>query len=196
MKTFPWKRALELFASFFKIGAFTFGGGYAMIAVIENECVAKKGWITHDEMMDITVVAESTPGPVAINTATFVGYKTAGVLGSFFATFGTVLPSFLIIFFLSAFLDRFLSIAWVANAFRGIKVAVAFLIFSAGWKMFRKMKRSALNLAVFAACFLVMLLVNLGLFSFSSIYLILLSAVVGLVLFALDSVKTGKGADK
>lgn len=180
------RRLWELFCSFFKIGAFTFGGGYAMIAVIENECVEKKKWIDHDTMMDITVVAESTPGPVAINTATFVGYRVSGVWGSLFATFGTVLPSFLIIFIISMFLDDFLSIRWVASAFRGIQTAVAFLIFAAGWKMFRKLKKSPLNVSLFALSFLVILAVNLGVFSFSAIGLILISALVGLVKYSLD----------
>ena len=89
---------IELFLTFLKIGLFTFGGGYAMISIIENNCVEKKKWITHDEMMDITVIAESTPGPIAINCATFVGYKIAGILGAIAATFGVVAPSFVIIF--------------------------------------------------------------------------------------------------
>ena len=101
MKKYP---LLDLFLTFLKIGAFTFGGGYAMIALIEDACVAKKGWLTHEEFMDITVIAESTPGPVAINTATFVGYKKKGPLGSLCATFGVVLPSFVIIFLISLFL--------------------------------------------------------------------------------------------
>lgn len=86
----------QLFFTFLKIGVFTFGGGYAMISVIENNCVEKKKWINHEEMMDIAVIAESTPGPIAINCATFVGYKIAGFLGAFLATLGLVLPSFCI----------------------------------------------------------------------------------------------------
>lgn len=86
----------QLFFTFLKIGVFTFGGGYAMISVIENNCVEKKKWISHEEMMDIAVIAESTPGPIAINCATFVGYKIAGFLGAFLATLGLVLPSFCI----------------------------------------------------------------------------------------------------
>lgn len=192
MKKQSGKKLWTLFCSFFKIGAFTFGGGYAMIAIIENECVSEKKWITHDEMMDITVVAESTPGPVAINTATFVGYKTAGALGSFCATAGVVLPSFLIIFLISSFLKNFLEIRWVASAFQGIKAAVAFLIFAAGWKMFGKMKKKPLEIAVFAACFLTMLLVNLGVFSFSAIYLILVAGIVGLVAYGIETLRKGE----
>ena len=126
---------MELFLTFFNIGIFTFGGGYAMISIIENNCVEKKKWITHDEMMDITVIAESTPGPIAINCATFVGYKRAGLLGASAATLGVVVPSFTIIFVISTFLDNFLEIPVIANAFMGIKVGVGILIFRAGFTM-------------------------------------------------------------
>ena len=191
--TKPKKSLLELFLTFFKIGAFTFGGGYAMLSIVENEMTTKKKWLTHDEMMDIFVVAESTPGPVAINTATFVGYKIGGILGSLCATLGVVLPSFVIIFIISVFLKNFLEITWVANAFRGIKAAVAFLIFGAGWKMFRKMKKKPLEITLFIAALIVMLLVNFDLFYVSAIYLILISAAVGITC-ALFSGK-GKGGD-
>ncbi len=115
---------LDLFLTFAKIGLFTFGGGYAMISLIENSCVEKKQWITHDEMMNVTVIAESTPGPIAINCATFVGYKQKGFTGAISATIGMVLPSFCIIFLISMFLDNFLEITWIAHAFMGIKIAV------------------------------------------------------------------------
>jgi chromate transporter len=182
---------LNLFLTFFKIGAFTFGGGYAMISIIENECVSEKKWLSHDEMMDITVVAESTPGPLAINTATFVGYKVGGTLGSFMATGGVVLPSLIIIGIIALFLENFLEITWVASAFRGIKAAVAFLIFGAGWKMLKKMKKTPLNLLIFFAALLVMMGANFALYSVSSIYLIIISAVIGLVLYALSAVREG-----
>ena len=182
MKKILW----DLFSTFFKIGAFTFGGGYAMISIIENECVSKKKWLTHDEMMDITVIAESTPGPLAINTSTFVGYRVGGFFGALCATFGTVLPSLVIISVIALFLENFLEITWVASAFRGIKAAVAFLIFAAGWKMASKMKKNAVSVSVFAVCFLVMILANFGFYRFSSIYLILISAVFGLVLFGVN----------
>ena len=132
---------IDLFLTFAKIGLFTFGGGYAMISLIENDCVEKKRWITHDEMMDVTVIAESTPGPIAINCATYVGYKKGRLPGAIIATFGIVLPSFIIIFLISKFFDRFLEITWVANAFRGIKIAVGILIVDAAVKMLIKMKK-------------------------------------------------------
>lgn len=185
---------LKLFATFFKIGAFTFGGGYAMISIIENECVSEKKWLTHDEMMDITVVAESTPGPLAINTATFVGYKVGGVLGSVAATCGVVLPSLIIIGIIALFLENFLEIKWVASAFKGIKAAVAFLIFNAGWKMFKKMKKTKLSIVLFALALILMLCKNFELFPVSSILLIVLSAIVGLVVYGIGVI--GKGGNE
>ena len=186
-KKFLWK----LFATFFKIGAFTFGGGSAMISIIENECVSEKKWLTHDEMMDITVVAESTPGPLAINTATFVGYKVGGVLGSVAATFGVVLPSLIVISIIALFLENFLAIKWVASAFKGIKAAVAFLIFGAGWKMFNKMKKTKLSVLLFSLALILMMCKNFDLFPVSSILLIALSAVVGLVVYGIGVMRKG-----
>lgn len=137
---------MELFFTFVKIGLFTFGGGYAIISMIENNCVEKKAWITHDEMMDVTVIAESTPGPIAINCATFIGYKKAVFLGALVATLGIVVPSFIVIFLISMFLDNFLEITIVANAFKGIKVGVGLLILDAAITMINKMqKRNCLD---------------------------------------------------
>ena len=127
----PNKLFWELFRVFFRIGLFTFGGGYAMIAIIEEACVEKRRWITREEMDHLIVVAESTPGPIAINCATFVGYRQAGFFGAICATVGMILPSFLVIFAVSRFLDRFLKIPVVGNAFKGIKLAVGILIVDA-----------------------------------------------------------------
>ena len=129
---------LDLFLTFARIGLFTFGGGYAMIAIIENLCVEQKKWITHEEMMDMTVIAESTPGPIAINCATYVGYKQRGLWGAIAATLGIVLPSFLVIFIIAHFLDGFLAYPLVARAFSGIRAAVVALILSAMWKIAKK----------------------------------------------------------
>ena len=142
---------MELFFTFVKIGLFTFGGGYAMISMIENNCVEKKAWITHDEMMDVTVIAESTPGPIAINCATFTGYKKAGFLGALVATLGIVVPSFIVIFLISMFLDNFLEITIVANAFKGIKVGVGLLILDAAITMINKMQKKKLSRLIIAA---------------------------------------------
>lgn len=132
---------LDLFLTFAKVGLFTFGGGYAMISLIEDTCVRKKQWITHEDMMNVTVIAESTPGPIAINCATFVGYKQKGLPGAVMATLGMILPSFLVILLISTFLEHFLEIAWIANAFKGIRIAVGILILDAALKMIRKMPK-------------------------------------------------------
>ena len=174
---------LDLFLTFAKIGLFTFGGGYAMIALIEDICVEKKRWITHDEMMNITVIAESTPGPIAINCATYVGYKQKGLSGAAAATVGMVLPSFCVIFLISRFLDRFLEIAWIAHAFRGIKIAVGILILDAAVRMLRKMQKKALPLTIMGCAFLAMLLIDVFALRISSITLMLTAAAVSLVLF-------------
>ena len=126
----------------FKIGLFTFGGGYAMISLLENEFVSKKKWLEHDEFMDLVVIAESTPGPIAINCSTYIGYKQSKILGALVATLGMVIPSFTIVYLISLFFNQFLSIAWVESAFKGIQVGVVFLILSAGIKMLKKIKKN------------------------------------------------------
>ena len=168
----------ELFFTFFKIGLFTFGGCYAMISLITANCVEKKGWITAEDMMNITVIAETTPGPVAINCATFVGYKQKGILGAICATFGVVLPSFIIIYLISLFLDRFLEIGWVANAFAGIRVGVAFLILRAGINLAKKLPKDLLTKIILFGAAAAMLLISLLSLNISSITLMLLCAAI------------------
>ena len=182
---------VELFLTFLKIGLFTFGGGYAMISIIEDNCVDKKRWITHEEMMDITVIAESTPGPIAINCATFVGYKIAGILGAIAATFGVVIPSFTIIFLISTFLDNFLGITVVANAFMGIKVGVGILIFNAGLTMLKKMTSKTLPRIIMTCSFVGMFLVNLFSWKFSSISMMFVAAILSLIFFVIKEAKKG-----
>ena len=177
------KLLLDLFASFGKIGLFTFGGGYAMISLIENTCVEQKGWITHEEMMDITVIAESTPGPIAVNCATFVGYRQAGLPGALAATVGMVTPSFLILYALASFLDTFLTSPLVANAFRSIKLAVGLLILNAGITMVKKMKKKAPPLTIMICAAVAMLAILLLDLNFSSVSLMLLCGAVSLTLF-------------
>lgn len=174
----------DLFLTFARIGCFTFGGGYAMIALISDACVDKKKWITHDDMMNVTVIAESTPGPIAINCATYVGYKQAGFTGALAATVGMVLPSFLIIFGISRFLDNFLEIEWVAKAFQGIRIAVGLLILDAGITMFKKMRQKAQNkrfaLTVVTVAFIAMMAINIFSLRISTIILLLCGAAAGL----------------
>ncbi len=186
---------LELFLCFAKIGLFTFGGGYAMIVLIGNACVEKKHWLSHDEMMNITVIAESTPGPISINCATYIGYKQKGFAGALAATFGIVLPSFCVIFVISMFLDRFLEITWVAHAFQGIKIAVGILIIDAGIKMLRKMHKKPLPVAIMTCGLISMLLISLLSLRISSVILMLAAGLVSLMLFMMKkpSVKGGAG---
>ena len=174
---------LDLFLTFAKIGLFTFGGGYAMIALIEHACVEQKRWITHEEMMDITVIAESTPGPIAINCATYVGFKQRGLTGAVAATVGMVLPSFWILYLISRFLDGFLEITWIAHAFRGIRLAVGILILDAAIKMIQKTQKKPAPLAIMLSAFAAMLLIDVFALRISAITLLLLAAAVGLALF-------------
>ena len=183
----------ELFYIFAKIGLFTFGGGYAMISIIEEACVERKKWITHEEMMNMTVIAESTPGPIAINCATYVGYKLAGFVGAAVATFGMVLPSFVVIFAISHFLDNFLEIALIANAFWGIKIAVGILIFDAAITMIRKMQKKILPRMIMVCAFVVMMLINIFSWSFSSINLMLIAGILSLIIFAVQKAPDRKG---
>ena len=184
----------ELFLTFAKVGLFTFGGGYAMIALIENSCVEKKQWITHDEMMNVTVIAESTPGPIAINCATYVGYKQKRLTGAAVATIGMVLPSFCIIFLISMFLDNFLEVSWIAHAFMGIRLAIGILILDAGIKMLRKMQKKALPRAIMLCAFAAMLLVDLFALWVSSIMLMLTAAIVSLSVFLVRQGKAKEAA--
>ena len=179
------KILIELFLAFAKIGLFTFGGGYAMIALIEDACVEKRKWITHDEMMDITVIAESTPGPIAINCATYVGYRQAGMAGAISATAGIVLPSFCILLLVSMCLDRFLENRWIAYAFMGIRISVGILIVDAAVRMLGKMKKKPLSCIIMACSFIAMLLIDLFALRISSIALMLVAAAVGLAIHAM-----------
>lgn len=169
-----------LFRTFFKIGLFTFGGGYAMIPLIESVCVDRWGWITHEEMLRITVLAESTPGPIAINCATFVGNRRRGFWGAAAATAGVVLPSFGIILLISGFLEQFLEIRIIASAFRGIRIAVSLLILRAGLRMGRQLPKKPLPMLLFGGALGLTLLINLLELRLSTIWLLLLSGGIGL----------------
>ena len=171
----------KLFSVFLRIGLFTFGGGYAMISIVEDACVERRHWITQKEMDDLIVVAESTPGPIAINCATYVGARHCGFAGAVCATLGMVLPSFLIIFVLSRFLDRFLEIRIVANAFRGVKLAVGILVLDAGRRIYLRLPKKPLPLIIFFSSLLGILLVNYFSLRVSSIVMMLAAAGVSLL---------------
>lgn len=175
------KELFELFWIFFKIGAFTFGGGYAMIPQVTETVVEKKKWLKEDEMIDIIAIAESTPGPLVINTATYVGYLRKGIIGSIFATFGVVVPSLVIIFVISLFFDQFMSLKYVKYAFVGIKCAVAILVFKAGFNMFKKMKKKVIPILVMGIVFSLMIVFELFSIKFSSIFFILIGGGIGIL---------------
>ena len=175
---------------FFKIGLFTFGGGYAMIAVMERELVEKKRLITHEEYLDIIAIAESSPGPLAINSATFIGYKTCKFFGALLATLGVVLPSFIIIFVISLFFEKFIAIDYVGYAFRGIQSCVAFLILSAGIKMLKHLKRTVFNVIMVLLTVAAMVVLELFAPDFSTVFIILIGGFIGLFLYLVGYFKT------
>lgn len=181
-----------LFFTFFKIGLFTFGGGYAMIALLEEEFIQRRKWLDKDEFLDMTAIAESTPGPVAINSATYLGYKLAKVPGAATATVAVCLPSFLIIYAISLFFEQFTQLTVIASAFKGIQVCVIYLIFSAGVRMLKALDKSLFATGVLAAVMLVMVGLSLAGVSVSSILLILLSGAAGVAAWLIGRRKEGK----
>ena len=186
MKKTKARTCWDLLCTFFKIGLFTFGGGYSMISFIDDECVVKKKWITSDELMNVTIIAESTPGPIAINCATYVGYRQAGILGSVISTIGVVLPSFIIIYIISLFFDNILENKIIASAFKGIKIAVSLLVFTAALRMLKIIPRNKLPLIIMALTFVAMIAISVFSINFSSIYLILIAGLVGYITFAIS----------
>lgn len=181
-----------LFFTFFKIGLFTFGGGYAMIALLEEEFIQRRKWLDKDEFLDMTAIAESTPGPVAINSATYLGYKLAKIPGAATATVAVCLPSFLIIYAISLFFEQFTQLTVIASAFKGIQVCVIYLIFSAGVRMLKALDKSPFATGVLAAVMLVMVGLSLAGVSVSSILLILLSGAAGVAAWLIGRRKEGK----
>lgn len=179
MKKF--KAIIEGFLIFFKIGLFTFGGGYAMISVIESEFVKKRKYLGDDELLELITVAESTPGPLAINSATYVGFKRGGVLGGLFATLGVALPSFIIIFVLSLFLEKFMQIAWIASAFKGVKSGVGAIIIAVGVSFCGKLEKKLLPIACFIIAFGLSVAFDFLAINFSAIWFILAGGAIGLL---------------
>ena len=189
------KGYLLLFLTMLKIGLFTFGGGYAMIALLENEFVAKKKWLEKDEFLDVAAIAESTPGPIAINAATYIGYKNAGIIGSIIATLGICIPSFVIIYTISLFFDAFLSLKLVAYAFKGIQICVVYLILTAGLKMLKQMKKTVFNMIIISITLICMIAFSLFAVKFSTIFYILISGICGVVVYLLGKIRKEKKHD-
>ncbi len=174
------KSIILLFLSFIKIGAFTFGGGYAMIPLIQKEVVEKRKCITDKEILEIIAIAESTPGPIAVNAATFIGYKTAGFFGAFWATVGVVLPSFLIIAAVSLVLRQFESLRAVQYAFWGIRAGILALVLNALVSMYKQFPRNRVSYAIAAVSFLLV-----AAFKVNVLIVIMICAVIGLAYFVL-----------
>ncbi len=166
----------RLFATFFKIGAFTFGGGYAMIPLIQRETVETRKWITDEDVLEIIAIAESTPGPIAINSATFVGSRVAGVPGALCATLGVILPSFIIILLVARVLDAFQHLRALRYAFFGIRAGVLALILKAFWNMYRKCPKGAVPYCIAAGAFILAAVLKLNV-----LIVILCCAAAGLV---------------
>lgn len=166
----------QLLLVFLKIGAFTFGGGYAMIPLIKEEIVTKRHWITDDDILDIVAIAESTPGPIAVNSATFVGYHVAGFWGAFVSTLGVIAPSFIIIYFLSFIIEQFKHLPVVMYAFSGIRIGVLVLIFKALLTMYKQCPKNLISYIIMALAFISVTFLNIDV-----LYVIAGCAVVGLI---------------
>ena len=178
------KKIFRLFFIMLKIGLFTFGGGYAMIALLENEFISKRRFMQTEEFSDMVAIAESTPSPIAINAATYIGYQQNGVLGSAAATIGVCIPSFVIIFLISLFFDAFQQIRWVAAAFKGIQIGVVVLILSAGLKMLRQIRKTIYNIVCVGLTVVCLVLCSLFAVNFSSVFYILIGAVIGIGVYS------------
>jgi len=187
---------LNLFLTFVKIGVFTFGGGYAMISFFETEFVNKKKLLNNEEFLDLIAIAESTPGPIAINFATYIGYKQNKFLGALVSTLAICIPSFIIIFIISIFFSQFLAITWVAKAFKGIQVCVVFLILSAGFRLLKNLKITPLNILITTIVIIVSIILSLFSKSFSSILYIILAVVLGLIIYSLQIIKEQSSINK
>ena len=176
---------LKLFTIFFKIGLFTFGGGYGMISIVKDECVDKRKWVTNEEFVNLIAVAESTPGPLAVNMATYVGYKKAKLAGAIAATIGVVTPSVIIIYLIANYLNDFLEYEIVANAFRGIRIAVSIIVIRTGYNLIRGELKDSDKKPIVIILFLIYTLVFLSIEIFkiniSSIYFIISALLLGVI---------------
>lgn len=189
------KKLWILFGSFLKIGLFTFGGGYAMIALLENEFVIRRKWISKEEFLTMTAISESTPGPMAVNSATYLGYQMGGFAGALTATIAVCIPSFLIIYLISLFFDQFLSLTLVAKAFQGVKVCVVYLILSAGLRLLQSLQKTVLNTVLLLSVLVVMTVFSLLSIRFSSVFYILICGMAGVFLYLIRLLSGKRRAD-
>lgn len=183
---------LNLFITFLKIGTFTFGGGYAMIPIVKDYCIEKEKWITEEEFLNMLTVSESTPGPVAINMATYIGYKKAGLLGAIFATVGVVFSSYWIIYFISLFFEDILKISLISNAFKGIRIAVSIIILNSVINLFKTEYKNTNNkLFIFCVSFVtffVMILSSLFDLKIQTIYIIIISFIFSFIVMRIKKI--------
>ena len=182
-------KILSLFLTFLKVGALTFGGGYAMIPIIQREVVEKRHWMRNEEILDILAISESTPGPIAVNTATYIGYKVGGFFGSLFATIGLSIPSFVIILIISYFYQYFINVPVISAIFKGLRVGVILLLVNAILKLKKSMDMSPFFYIAFAITLIAMLLftffelnISIGSFKISlSVILIIIGFITGII---------------
>lgn len=189
------KKYIQLFISFFKIGLFTFGGGYAMIPLIEEEIIHKRQWMNKENLMEIIAISESTPGPLAINIATYIGFKQKKILGSIITTIGVVLPSFIIILLVYLFLLPFLNNKTVQYALAGINCAVAILIIKAAFSLFKDIKKNIYNIIVLLTSIIIIIVVDVFALNVSSIILILFGGLLNIIIKSLLTKKVGENDD-
>lgn len=183
MKHSNFDKTLTLFLTFLKIGAFTFGGGYAMVALLESEFIYKKKWIEKDDFLNMIAIAESTPGPMAVNSATYIGYHVAGFYGAAAATLAVCIPSFIIIYCISLFFNQFLSLHYITCAFKGIQVCVVYLILTVGIRMLKNLERNLFNTLIILIVAIIMVIFSITATSFSLIYYILICGGVGVIVY-------------
>ena len=185
---------LKLFLTFLKVGAFTFGGGYAMIPIIQKETVERRKWVNNNDILDILAISESTPGPISVNAATYIGFKVAGFWGSFFATLGLVIPSFVIIYIISFFYKTFMSWSIVQAAFKGLSVGVIILLFSAVLKLRKSVPHNWLSVVLFSLTLVGMMCYNFFQLKIPSVSLMFigLGLLVGVIATLLSRKEKGK----
>ncbi len=186
------KNLIILFLTFFKMGLFSIGGGPTMLTLLQGELVERKKWIDNDELMEITAIAESTPGPIAINLATYIGYKRNGFLGAVLATLGVIVTPFVLMYLISLFLENVLPVEAVKYAFAGIKVGVVFLLVRVTFTLVKNIKKDWFGVIVMSVVTTTMILFTIFSVSFSAIYFILLGALLGLVVYGIIPKKRGK----
>ena len=190
------KKTGILFWDFLKIGSFTFCGGYAMIHLLERQFVARRKWLDREEFLDMVAVAESTPGPVAVNSATYIGYKVDGVIGALSATVAVCLPSVVIIYLISLFLDQFLALTYVAYAFKGIQACVVYLILSAAWKLWTSMEKNWMNVSILTAVSIAMISFSAFAVDVSSILYIIICGVIGIAVYGMKCMRKERNSAK